>query len=119
MLEERRKRLDVQRVSGASEWGRGLLVHLAAGLMCIPLVAPPVGVEGTEDPAIQEDLPDTPETAPGPFLLHEEHQVLLVLVAPSMVTIRSHTRPGTYGWQLPSLWIIMHRRGDRSSAPGV
>src|SRR5574337_1273359 len=53
------------------------LVHLAPGLLGVPIVRPAIRVEGTEEPLRFNDLPQSLEAAHRPFLLDEEGGVEL------------------------------------------
>ena len=53
------------------------LVDFPTGLIGVPVVGAPVGIEGTEEPPRLHDLPQAPEAAQRPFFLDEEGGVEL------------------------------------------
>src|SRR3972149_12326152 len=64
---------------GASELGRVIFIDLAPGFRRVPVMASPVGVEGTEQSVFLDDLPNALETALRAFLRDKEHRVLLAV----------------------------------------
>ena len=73
-----RDRLDAEPVQGAAELGRVVLVHRAARLRRVPVVAGPVGIERAEQPALADHLAGRPEARHRALLGDEEGRVDLV-----------------------------------------
>ena len=67
--------LDAELVKRATDLGRSVLVHLAAGLGGAPVVAAAVGVERTEQSALADHLAERPEARHGALLGDEEGRV--------------------------------------------
>jgi hypothetical protein len=74
----RRDHLNPQAFHGFTELGQMYLVHFSARFGRRPVVAAAIGVEGAEQPALLDHVPNALETARCAFLLDEEHRVVLV-----------------------------------------
>ena len=74
-----RDHLDAQLLHGAPKLGELSLVHLAAGLRGVPIMAAPVGVQRAEQPVAENDLPHPSKARRRALLLYKEHGVVHVV----------------------------------------
>lgn len=90
--------------------------HLAPCLRGAPVMRSPIGVISAEQVVYGDDFPNAAETARAAFLLDKKHRVIL-LVASSMVTMRSHSCPGTHLRRFPSRGSSCRARFPLPSLP--